>query len=600
MIASDTNSRYRSLDDVARRLQDDRIDRIAKGYKERRVSITRVVLSGLILAWSVFWMRRAPTGHSHEGGTLWLEGAHVYPWALGIFIASSAWMFFVRQRKEDPSEWMEAAGAVANYVVLWLLLSKGWNISISTITLLPLASIVIGTRYGRRAFYGGMLLSVILLGTAAPHGYWLARPAFIPFALVLLIGLPLTVVRLLSALYAVSAAALQARDAQARIIAMVSHELRTPLNTICNVTHVLDTAQLSPADKEMMDILTNNANALLSRVNQVIDVAAIDHGKIHLIEEPFAIPDLLRSTQHVLGSLASDKGVVLEVEDRVGFDAAVVGDATRIEQVLTNLTSNAIKCTPAGGRVTVTAQAVHQTGDSITLRFSVSDTGIGISDSEKARIFDPFFQVSAGRRRHSDGIGLGLYIVQGLTRQFKGSLQVDDRPGGGTVFSWTIRLPKAERSQIEMNSGSVLDALEAHRLQGRSLNVLVIDDNHSNRVILQRLMQRAGHLTTLAADGRSGLNCLKSAGQAFDAIFLDLHMPEMSGQDVLGVLQQEAHATPVIVLSADSDSDVVDASLARGAVAYLTKPVAPRKLLEVLDAVRRVPAAALVQASAAP
>lgn len=584
----DPTSSYISLDDVARRLHDEHIDRIAKGYKERRVSIIRVVLSGLILAWAVFWMLQKPIKNSHDGSTLWIEGAHIFPWALGIFLVNSVWMLYVRWRKEEPSEWMEGCAAIANYIALWILLSEGWNISISTITLLPLASIVNGTRYGRKTFYAGMVLSVILLGTAAPHGYWLTRPAFIPFALVLLIGLPLTVVRLLSALYAVSAAALHARDTQTRIIAMISHELRTPLNTICNVMHVIDTANLSPADKEMIGILVNNASALLSRVNQVIDVAAIDQGKLHLVKESFDIPHLLRAMQHVLGSLASDKGVVLEVDDRVGLTEAMVGDAARIEQVLTNLTSNAVKYTPTGGRVNVTVETMHQTADDVTLRFAVSDTGIGISDTEKSRIFHPFFQVSAGTRRQSDGIGLGLYIVQRLTQQLKASLSVHDRQGGGTVFSWIATLPKAPPEQRQTDTASVIDALEAHRSQGQPLNLLVIDDNRSNREILRRLMQRAGHETILATDGQSGLAYLKESGASFDAVFLDLHMPCMSGGEVLSALRHQSHATPVIVVSADSDPDVINATLANGAVAYLIKPIDPRKMLEALNSLRRL------------
>jgi len=596
---SDPTRHYTSLDDVARRLHDERVDRIAQGYKERRVSVIRVVLTGLILAWAALWMLMKPKAW-HDKGDLWIEAAHLFPWALGIFVACAAWVIYLQLQREEPSEWMEKGGAVANYVGIWILLSQGWNIAISMITLLPLSSIVIGTRFGRKVFYAGMVLSVILLGTAAPKGYWLARPAFVPFALILLIGLPLTVVRLLSALYAISATALQARDAQSRIIAMISHELRTPLNTICNVTHVVDTTGLSPADKEMMNMLANNANALLSRVNQVIDVAAIDHGKLHLAEEPFDIPELLRTMQHVLGSLASDKGLVLEVADRAGLADAVVGDATRIEQVLTNLTSNAIKCTPVGGHVGVTVETVRQTGDGVTLRFSVSDTGVGISDAEKTRIFQPFVQLSTGARRHSDGTGLGLYIVQGLTRQLGASLSVQDRPGGGTVFSWVVTLAKASPGRRLADTASVVDALEAHRAQGRPLNLLVIDDNRANREILQRLMQRAGHATTLAKDGQSGLACLKEAGASFDAVFLDLHMPDMSGQDVLTVLEQDVRATPVIVLSADSDPDVVNATLARGAVAYLIKPVAPHKVLEALDSLRRAEAAPRAHAVSGP
>ena len=238
-----------SLPQVALRLRNDRIDKVVAGYSERSVSVKRVALMMLLFAWTFYWAHSAP----RRGSDLLNEARTLMPWVSGCFLACMAWAIYLRLPQNKPRDWMEVVGAAANYLAIGLMLSKGWNITISIITIMPLATIVIGARYNRTAFFVAMLGSVALLGFAAPPGYWGARPAFIPFALILLIGLPLTVNKLLSALYEVSAAAVQARDAQTRIIAMISHELRTPLNTICNASHVIDTSGLSVEDQSLMN-----------------------------------------------------------------------------------------------------------------------------------------------------------------------------------------------------------------------------------------------------------------------------------------------------------------------------------------------------------
>jgi two-component system sensor histidine kinase RpfC len=179
---------HMSLDEVAVRLGDPRILKVVKGFKERSASIKRVILVMLILAWTVFWKSRAPDEHSHSGDTLWLEGTSLFPWVFALTLLSLAWAAFVWWGDKEPPDWVEKSGAVANYVGIWLMLHEGWDIAISTITFLPLATIVLGARFSRKIFYLGLAFSVVLLGTAAPPGYWAARPAFIPFALILLIG----------------------------------------------------------------------------------------------------------------------------------------------------------------------------------------------------------------------------------------------------------------------------------------------------------------------------------------------------------------------------------------------------------------------------
>lgn len=572
-----------SLPQVALRLRNERIDKVVAGYSECSMSVKRVGLMMLVLAWTFYWAHSAP----HRGSDLLSEARTLMPWVIGLFMASLVWAIYLRLNRSKHGDWVEVVGAVANYLAIGLMLNKGWNITISIITIMPLATIVIGARYNRRAFIVAMIGSVALLGFAAPPGYWGARPAFIPFAVILLVGLPLTVNKLLSALYEVSAAAVQARDAQTRIIAMISHELRTPLNTICNATHVIDTSGLSVEDQSLMSSLATNANALLYRVNQVLDVAAIDNGRLHLSHDPLLLGTLSKAVRDVLGDRATDKGVSLDIRiaPSLADDDVLMGDIGRIEQVLTNLVSNAIKFTPPGGNVLIEIEPMAKSKATVDVRFRVSDTGTGISAANKALIFQPFVQVSTGAARGHEGVGLGLHIVRGVSDQMHGMLTVEDRPGGGSVFTWRLTLPKAEPGQHPASTGSVLDALAAHRASVPPMRILVIDDNHPNRDIMRRLLERAGHQSVLAPNGMVGLDVLRQQGETIDAVFLDAHMPGMSGEDVMIQLSRENNRTPIVVVSADSDPDVIGSFLAKGAVAYVMKPVSPQRIMDALQAV---------------
>lgn len=573
-----------SLDEVAKRLRHERISKVAESYRERSASTRRLILAVLLLGWTVFWMVRAPSANAHEGGTLWIEARHLFPWMAGLVLANAVWCIYVCL-KDDEAPWREAFGAIGTYLGIWIVLHNGWNIAISTITFLPLTTIVVGTRFSRRAFYGAMVLSIVLLGTAAPQGYWVVRPAFIPFALILLIGLPLIVTRLLTALYEISAAAVTARDGQTRMIAMISHELRTPLNTICNATHLIEADTLNEDARDLLSAFSANADTLLYRVNQVLDVAAIDNRRLYLETEPFLVAELLRSVYDVIGNLAARKQVrfTTHVDPRV--PKALLGDVGRIEQVLTNLASNAIKFTPQNGRVALSVELTGNASatDKASLRFRVVDTGIGISDADKVSIFSPFYQVSSGPDRRTEGVGLGLHIVKGVSDEMNGHLSVTDNPGGGTIFTWDVEIPVAASDDIKSSSKHVLDALRNHSAHYESLRCLVVDDNAPNRDIMRRILTKAGHEVELAEDGNQALLLL--ARKNYDLVFLDLHMPHLSGLDVLGRIKGMNTKAQVAVISADSDSTVVRSMLDAGAKAYLLKPVPALKVLDILEQV---------------
>jgi two-component system sensor histidine kinase RpfC len=442
---------------------------------------------------------------------------------------------------------------------------------------------MVGTRFGRRMFFAFMAGSVLVLGLAAPPHYWVDRPAFVPFALVLLVGLPLTVYRLLGTISAISQSALRSRDAQSRFIATMSHELRTPLNTVVHAASLIDIAALEASDRQLMHALRANATALLQRVNDVLDVAAIDAGRLHFAREPFLVANVLGQVRDVVGPLAHQRGVRLRTVQGRGLDDAMLGDPGRIAQVLINLGTNAVKFTPSGGDVTIELRLADNGLIQPRLLCTVTDTGGGVPDEMKTRIFEPFYQTSDGLVRRHDGTGLGLHIVRSICQQLGGRVAVGDNPGGGSIFTAALPLERAAPEQAVTEPLDTVSALDAHRARVPAITCLVVDDNRSSRDTLGHLLRRAGHRVIFAGSGEEGLQAMEGPHRPQLAL-LDMHMPDLSGLDVLArYRQRHPHGgMAIVVLSADSDPDAIEQALAQGATAYLTKPVSIERLLGLL------------------
>jgi two-component system sensor histidine kinase RpfC len=566
---------------IARRLRDERLARLVASYGEYHVSVRRVLLLGLAILWCLYWQYAA--GPSHSKTVLAREAALLLPWAELFLALGLAWMAAVRLRVVRTTELADGIGAALNVLGIGVLLGLAWNLCISIVTLLPLTTIMVGTRFGRGMFFAFMTGSVLVLGLAAPPHYWVDRPAFVPFALVLLVGLPLTVYRLLGTLSAISQSALHSRDAQSRFIATMSHELRTPLNTVVHAASLVDTSALDASDRQLMHALRANANALLQRVNDVLDVAAIDAGRLHFSREPFLVANVLGQVRDVVGPLAHQRSVRLRTVQGRGLDEAMLGDPGRIAQVLINLGTNAVKFTPAGGEVGIEVRLADNGLIQPRLLCTVTDTGSGVPDEMKARIFEPFYQTSDGLMRRHEGTGLGLHIVRSICQQLGGRVAVGDNPGGGSVFTAAMPVERAAPEQGVVEPLDTVTALDAHRARVPAITCLVVDDNRSSRDTLGHLLRRAGHRVVFAGSGEEGLQAMDGPHRP-DLVFLDMHMPDLSGLDVLARRRQR-HARqhpPIVMLSADSDPEAIEQALAQGATAYLTKPVSIERLLALL------------------
>lgn len=572
------NSGELSLAELTRKLRNASMERVVASFGENRVAPLRALVLGIVVLWVLGWRE---LGHQ----PVLVQEAHaVYGWALGSFIASVIWWLCIRTHLLRIRPWLGVAGMVGNFAIISVLTKHAFLLLITLEAVLPFLAIVIGARYSWRWFKAGVASSLLILLWSAPSGYWLSRPAYLVYAVVLTVGLPLLIGRILSALREVSHQALNALDAQNRFVGAMSHELRTPLNVIINSIGLIDRDGLSDDQLALLQQSEINAKALSHRVNNVLDIAKHSAGRIELSRERIDLRDLMDTVRSVNTSAAIEQGIDFSVVVDPEVPEALCGDQGRVEQVLSNLATNAIKYTPRGGQVNVhlSARYVLET-KMVELVCAVTDTGVGIADIDKARIFDAFYQVSNGDARLHEGVGLGLFIVRNVTEQMGGSLTVQDNAGGGTVFTWRVRLPPAEHNEPTPRLVPIKDLMRMHRVGVAPKRCLVIDDNAANLDILRRLLEGAGHSVTVACDGAAGLASL--AESQVDLAFLDLHMPGLSGWDVLDAQKQGPSSlnVPIVVLSAESDPEVMQEALLRGAVAILSKPVVAQRLFGVIE-----------------
>lgn len=462
-----------------------------------------------------------------------------------------------------------------------------------------------GMRYGPRYLYSGTLLAALsfaLMMRTTP--YWLQNP-YLSWGLLLgLIAVPLYFASLLKALTHAIEDARRANLAKSRFLANMSHEFRTPLNGLSGMSELLASTRLDPEQRGYVETLQAASRSLLSLVEDVLDISAIEAGKLKLKQEAFALRDLLAEIDLVMRPQARAKQLDYVVEVDAAVPDRLRGDSGHLRQVLVNLLSNAIKFTPTGEvRLEIAANGSPQ-GGSQRLRFTVTDTGVGIPASARAKLFEAFEQADNSLSRKHAGSGLGTTIAKGLTEAMGGSIGFESREHAGSRF-WVelpfelvaaevsasvpaeqgaSRLEPMPPSEAARNVIAFSDPFLRHRARVRPLRTLVADDHAANRMVLQGVLQKAGHRVFVADDGEAALDAL--AASEFDLALVDLHMPGLSGVDLIRQLRvMEAGSprrTPVVVLSADATPEAVQSCTTAGARAFLTKPFVVARLLDVI------------------
>lgn len=559
-------------------------------FSEQRIALYRVGLLLAVVLWSLVWHAASRRGWSIDE-----QAIAVTPFAIGMLLLSIGWLVYLEVRQPPPSPRLDVLGAAFNIIGLGVLLHFAWNLLLPMAILAPLVCVGLGTRTNTRIFYLALLAGVATVLIAAPDRYFIDSPVFAVVGMCMLWILPVAISRLVGSIMQIAQMATVALDAQTRFLGMMNHELRTPLNAIINSAVILGARDHDATSGRLIETIESESRQMLNNVQDLIDVTLLESDRVTLDDGAFRPAELMRELTSSFEGKARSAEVSLSFDGQ--GDTAVKGDAHRVRQVAWHLIDNAIKYTPAGGRVWVSCQ-VDIKDDLAQVRLSVGDTGIGIQPAAAQAIFRPFTQLSIGEARSHQGTGTGLYIVRALSNLMAADLTMDSAPNQGTRFEWVCAMPVWSGVLSHDTPTAPAQAIADHHALSLSLRCLVVDDQESSSEIARRFLEFAGHPVSVSSSGRDALRRLREVKH--DVVLLDYYMPGMNGLDVLKALQSDSGITapPVIVLSAAvSQSEALDECLKAGALCCLGKPFDLVVLLGLLEIVAAGGSLAIMRSS---
>lgn len=364
--------------------------------------------------------------------------------------------------------------------------------------------------------------------------------------------------------------------AKSLFLANMSHEIRTPMNAILGFSHLALKTDLTPKQADYVNKIKAASTALLGLINDILDFSKVEAGMLSLESGHFEIRETVENATAISAVRAAEKGVDVRITVDENVPTTLLGDAMRLNQIVLNLVSNAVKFTERGG-VIVSVRAIDRNDPDVTLEFSIRDTGIGMTPDQQKNLFRSFSQADSSMTRRFGGTGLGLAISKQLVELMGGTIRVDSTPGAGSTFTFTARMQVGDSAKLA--SAVHIEAL-------RGLRVLIVDDNPASREILHNLFESWSVQADLVASGTEAIAFLEAANDAgtnYDLMLIDWKMPGMDGIEAVEAMQASDKLTrlpTIMMVSAYAREEAMSGARAAGISAFLVKPIDPTLLLQ--------------------
>lgn len=370
--------------------------------------------------------------------------------------------------------------------------------------------------------------------------------------------------------------------AKQQFLSNMSHEIRTPMNAIIGFTKVVLKTELTAKQREYLMAIKMSGDALIVLINDILDLAKVDAGKMTFEQTPFKLAASISAMLHLFETKIQEKNLELIKKYDSRIPEVLVGDSVRLHQIILNLVSNAVKFTNTGD-ITVDVQMIREDDENVTIQFSVSDTGVGIPENKLDYIFENFQQASSNTSRLYGGTGLGLAIVKQLIESQHGTIHVESELGKGSNFSFELKFKKTKEA-AEIETGTLeLDA------EMKNIKVLVVEDIALNQLLMKTLLDDFGFERDIAANGKIAIE--KMQKKSYDIILMDLQMPEMNGFEATDYIRKTMQSkVPIIALTADVTTVDLAKCKAVGMNDYIAKPVDEKLLYNKIISLVKKPA----------